>query len=125
MYQRNKSEVPHRLRDGLFSHILLQKNDVPDTRLSITWVEIEPGAAQKPHTHDPEQAYIIVQGRGNMTVAAESCLVARGDIVHIPANAEHWIENIGERDLIYVSASTPALNFETLYDSGSLKPRKD
>ena len=125
MHKRSKSEVPHRLRDGLLSYILLQKNDLPDTQLSITWVEVAPGAAQQPHAHSPEQVYIIVQGRGEMTVGEETGLVAKGDIVHIPPGALHWIKNIGKKLLVYVSASTPAYDFEALYDSGALKPNSD
>ena len=41
MYKLNKSEVPKRQRDGLLSHILLQQGDVPNTQLSVTWVEVE------------------------------------------------------------------------------------
>ncbi|MFV1951772.1 MAG: cupin domain-containing protein [Nitrospinota bacterium] len=93
MYKLNKSEVPQRQRDGLLSHILLQHGDVPNTQLSVTWVEVEPGASQKPHKHPPEQSYIIIQGQGKMIVGEESCIVQKGDIIHIPSYFEHFIEN--------------------------------
>ena len=125
MYKRSKSSVPHRLREGLLSYLLLQKGDVPDTGLSITWVEVAPGAAQQPHSHPPEQVYVIVQGRGEMTVGHVTELVGKGDIVHIPPHAEHRIKNIGEKLLVYVSASSPAYNFEALYDHGALRAKID
>jgi quercetin dioxygenase-like cupin family protein len=97
MYKLNKSVVPQRQQDGLLSHILLQQGDVPNTQLSVTWVEVEPGASQKPHKHSPEQCYIIIQGHGKMNVGEESCIVEKGDIIHIPSN------------------------YEPLYDEGDLK----
>jgi hypothetical protein len=48
MYQQSKSEAPQRLRDGLLSCILLQQGDVPDTQLSITWVEVAPVPPRSP-----------------------------------------------------------------------------
>jgi quercetin dioxygenase-like cupin family protein len=108
MHKRNKSEVPHRLREGRLSYLMLQKGDVPDTGLSITWVEVEPGSVQRPHTHPPEQVTIIVQGRGEMTVGKETGLVGKGDMVHIPPQTPHRIKNIGEKLLVYVTASAPA-----------------
>lgn len=121
MFKRNKSAAPQRQRDGLLSYILLQQGDVPDTRLSVTWVELTPGGSQKPHKHSPEQSYIIIQGRGEMHVGEESSMVENGDIVHIPSNTVHFIENAGATDLIYVSVSSPAYDFTALYDDGELK----
>jgi mannose-6-phosphate isomerase-like protein (cupin superfamily) len=121
MYKLNKSEVPQRQRGGLLSHILLQQGDVPNTQLSVTWVEVEPDASQKPHKHLPEQSYIIIQGQGEMTVGEESCSVEKGDIIHIPSNVEHYLKNQGDKTLIYISASTPAYDFKALYDEGNLK----
>jgi mannose-6-phosphate isomerase-like protein (cupin superfamily) len=121
MYKVNKSAVPQRQRDGLLSHILLQQGDVPDTQLSVTWVEVEPGASQKPHKHPPEQSYIIIQGQGEMHVGEENCFVEQGDIIYIPSNLEHFIKNQGDKILIYISASTPAYDFKALYDIGCLK----
>lgn len=121
MYKLNKSEAPQRQRDGLLSHILLQQGDVPDTQLSVTWVEVEPGASQKSHKHSPEQSYIIIQGQGKMNVGEQSRIVERGDIIHIPSNFEHCIKNQGDKTLIYISASTPAYDFKALYDKGDLK----
>ncbi len=120
MYKLNKSEVPQRQRDGLLSHILLQQGDVPDTQLSITWVEVKPGASQKPHKHSPEQCYIIIQGQGNMNVGEKSSTVEKGDIIYIPSNSVHFIKNQGDTTLVYISASTPAYDFKALYDEGDL-----
>ncbi|TMT85922.1 cupin domain-containing protein [Haloterrigena sp. H1] len=105
----NKSDAPALTRDdGLVSHILHSQHEVSETELTITWVDVEPGACQVTHEHDPEQVYVILSGTGVMTVGDEERAVAAGDLVHIPANTEHGLENTGDRTLEYVSAATPA-----------------
>ncbi len=113
--------MPKRVRPGLVSHILLQSGDTPTNNLAVTWVEVEAGARQQPHSHPPEQTYVIVRGRGRMQVGAEFAEVQAGELVYIPSNIEHAIENTGTETLVYVSASVPAFDLEALYDSGQLK----
>jgi mannose-6-phosphate isomerase-like protein (cupin superfamily) len=57
-----------------------------------------------------------------MTVGRDSCSVQQGDLIHIPPDTVHFIENTGDKPLAYVSASTPAYDFKALYDEGDLKP---
>ena len=105
----NKSGAPALTRDdGLISHRLHSQHEVAETDLTITWVDVEPGARQVRHEHDPEQVYVILSGTGVMTVGDDERTVAAGDLVHIPANTEHGLENTGDRTLEYVSAATPA-----------------
>jgi mannose-6-phosphate isomerase-like protein (cupin superfamily) len=90
------------------SHILHSQRDASETDLTITWVDVEPGARQVRHEHDPEQVYVIITGEGVMSVGDDERAVEAGDLVHIPANTEHGLENTGDRTLEYVSAATPA-----------------
>ena len=61
MFKRSRSEAPRRERDGLVSRVLLLGGrDLPETRLTVTWVEVAPGSGQRPHSHAPEQVYVIV-----------------------------------------------------------------
>lgn len=100
--------------DGLVSHILHSEHDVPRTDLTVTWVEVEPNAKQVSHSHDPEQVYVIVAGEGVMSVGGEKREVKAGDLIHIPSNTEHDIENTENRILEYISAATPAFPSETV-----------
>ena len=117
MYKQSISLAPQRQRFGLISHILLQKDDVPSDHLAVTWVEVEPGSEQAPHRHDSEQAYIVIQGFGQMMVGEEEEKVSRGDMVYIPPGILHGIKNISQEKLVYISASTPAFDLKALYDS--------
>jgi len=125
MQKAHLSAAPKRIRPGLVSHILLQHGDTPTNSLAITWVEVEPGHKQQQHSHSPEQAYVIVGGVGRMQVGSEFSDVHAGELVFIPANMTHSIENIGSDRLVYISASVPAFDLEALYDSGQLKTGND
>lgn len=125
MYQKSKDSAPRRRRHGLTSIFLLDRNsDVgreTASNLAVTWVELEPGGAQIPHHHAPEQVYVIVQGRGQMRVGAETQPVNAGDLVFIPPNAVHGLQNTGAETLVYVSAATPPFDLTEAYDRGQLQ----
>ena len=120
MYTRSKKESPRRERSGLVSHILLQRGDLSDVRLTATWVDVAPGSRQRPHEHPSEQVYVVTAGSGRMLVKEEERQVGSGDI-YIPSGAVHGIENTSEEVLTYISAATPALDADAAYDTGQLR----
>ena len=115
MYTRNKSDAPKGRLNGLISHFLLRKRDVDTANLTITWVEIEPGAQQPPHHHLPEQVYVIIQGQGRMRVGEDYQAARVGDIFYIPSNTTHGLENTGDEVLNYISAATPSWDVDKAY----------
>jgi mannose-6-phosphate isomerase-like protein (cupin superfamily) len=121
MFKQNKSAAPQRDRDGLTSYILLQQGDISTDNLAITWVDVAPGCSQRPHSHAPEQVYVIISGQGRMRVGDEERDVVEGDLVYIPSNVVHSIVNLSNEVLRYISASTPAFDLQALYDTGKLK----
>ena len=123
VFKRNRSEVPRRERDGLVSHILLHAVDVPETQLTVTWVDVDPGSGQRLHSHAPEQVYVVVRGWGKMKVGDEERVVEAGDLIHIPPDTLHGIENPSDEVLTYVSAATPTVDWEAFYDTGPLRAR--
>jgi mannose-6-phosphate isomerase-like protein (cupin superfamily) len=123
VFKRNRLEAPRRERDGLVSHILLDAGDPPETRLTVTWVDVGPGSEQIPHSHAPEQVYVVVRGRGKVKVGDEERLVVEGDLIYIPPETLHGIENLSDEVLTYVSAATPAVDWEAFYDAGPLGSR--
>jgi mannose-6-phosphate isomerase-like protein (cupin superfamily) len=125
LFKRSRSEATWRERDGLVSHIILHAGDVSETRLTVTWVDVAPGSGQRPHSHAPEQVYVIVRGRGKMKVGNEERQVAEGDLIYIPPDTLHGIENLADEMLTYVSAATPAVDWEAFYDEGPLRPDRE
>lgn len=115
MYIKHKSEVVKKHHTGIVSHILLSKSDIDSSNLLLTWVEVEPGYSQQLHHHESEQAYIIIQGEGTMTVGSEDKVVSHGDVVYIPSNEMHGLKNTGKSLLVYISASTPSFDISKFY----------
>lgn len=120
MFTSTKENAPRRVRGGMTTHILLQKGDVDDTELTATWVDVQAGAAQGLHHHEPEQIYVVVRGSGNMHVGDEIRELTVGQLAYVPPNVPHRIVNTGEDVLSYVSVATPAFSQEAYYDEGNL-----
>jgi mannose-6-phosphate isomerase-like protein (cupin superfamily) len=54
---------------------------------------VPPGGATEPHHHPEHEAFILVRGEGRMHIDGEERDVAAGDVVLIPAGAEHRLVN--------------------------------
>lgn len=116
MRVRRLSEAAVEERGRLRSHFLLDAGDLGSKNLSVTWVNVPPGAEQRPHSHpDSEQIYVIVRGNGRMQVAGDTEQVGEGDVVFIPPAATHGIKNEGPEPLVYVSAASPPVSMAELY----------
>jgi mannose-6-phosphate isomerase-like protein (cupin superfamily) len=122
MFVINKSQADKRERSGLISHFMLGQEIIPDTPLAVTWVTVEAGARQILHHHTPVQVYIIIQGGGLMHVGDETRQVNEGDLIYIPSDMPHGIENNTSHPLSYVSAATPSFSLPDAYDQGQLTP---
>jgi mannose-6-phosphate isomerase-like protein (cupin superfamily) len=113
---RRLSEAAVEERGRLRSHFLLDAGDLGSRNLTVTWVDVPPGAEQRAHSHpDSEQIYVIVRGTGRMRVAGDTEEVSEGDLVFIPPAAEHGIVNEGSETLVYISAASPPVSMEELY----------
>lgn len=124
MFIRSKQHADKRERSGLWSHFMLGQGDVPGDALAITWVDVDPGSKQRLHHHPEVQVYVIIAGSGVMHVGDESRPVSTGDLIFIPSEMQHGIENTSETVLSYISAATPAFDLEFAYDRGQLTPEK-
>jgi mannose-6-phosphate isomerase-like protein (cupin superfamily) len=94
----------------------MDAGDLGSRNLTVTWVEVPPGAEQRAHSHEEaEQVYVIVRGRGRMTVAGDTAEVGEGDLVFIPPATQHGIVNDGGETLVYVSAASPPVSLTELY----------
>lgn len=116
MHHASIASAPRRARAGLASCVLLQDGDVPGSDLTVTWVEVAPGARQELHAHASEQVYVVVRGSGRVEVDGERRDVVIGDLVLAPGGAVHGIENTGAGSLVYVSAATPSFRVTDFYD---------
>ncbi len=102
----------HRLR----THVLMDAGELGSRNLSVTWVTVPGGAKQTLHSSgEAEQAYVVVRGRGTMSVAGDTQEVGEGDLILVPPATEHSIGNEGEVELICVSIQSPPVAAVELY----------
>ena len=108
MHIQTIDESPRNHRGGQVSFMLLRPGQFGSRNLAITWVEGAPGSEQPSHFHpESEQVYVVVTGRGLMTVGDQTQDVGPGSAVLIPPNTAHSIRNIGDVTLVFVSATSP------------------
>jgi len=102
----------HRLR----AHVLMDAGELGARNLSVTWVTVPGGAEQTLHSSgEAEQAYVVVRGRGRMSVAGDTQEVGEGDLILVPPATEHSIGNEGAEELACVSIQSPPVAAVELY----------
>jgi mannose-6-phosphate isomerase-like protein (cupin superfamily) len=86
----------------------MDAGELGSRNMSVTWLEVPAGVEQGLHSHEEaEQAYVIVQGDGRMTVAGDTQPVSVGDLVLVPPATDHSIVNDGGTELCCVSVQSP------------------
>jgi quercetin dioxygenase-like cupin family protein len=78
-------------------------------RVQLDLYALEPGQAQKLHTHDDQdKVYVVLEGRGRFTVAAVEETLEAGEAIVAAAGAAHGVVNdSGARLLLLVLVSPP------------------
>jgi quercetin dioxygenase-like cupin family protein len=78
-------------------------------RVHLDLYALEPGQAQKVHTHDDQdKVYVVLEGRGRFTVGEEEATLEAGEAVVAAAGAAHGVANdSGGRLLLLVLVSPP------------------
>lgn len=116
MLVRRLHEAPveefHRLR----SHVLMDAGELGSRNLSVTWLEVPPGAKQRLRSdEEAEQVYVVVRGSGRMSVAGDDQGVSEGDLILVPPATDHAIANDGEADFALLSVQSPPVAVAELY----------
>jgi mannose-6-phosphate isomerase-like protein (cupin superfamily) len=102
----------HKLR----AHLLLDAGELGARNLTVSWLTVPGGAKQTLRSHgEAEQAYIVVRGRGAMSVAGDNQQVGEGDLILVPPATEHSISNDGDAELACVSIQSPQVAASELY----------
>jgi mannose-6-phosphate isomerase-like protein (cupin superfamily) len=102
----------HRLR----THVLMDAGELGSRNMSVTWLEVPSGVTQTLHSDEQaEQVYVVVRGRGEMSVAGDTGEVAEGDLVLVPPATDHAISNSGDTELACISVQSPPVAVAELY----------
>jgi quercetin dioxygenase-like cupin family protein len=62
----------------------------------LTRVVVKPNSRGKPHFHPAEQVSMILRGGVRVSLNGTERVAMAGSIVHIPGNAVHMFEILGE-----------------------------
>lgn len=116
MLVRRLQEAPveefHRLR----SHVLMDAGEMGSRNLSVTWLEVPPGAEQSLRSdEEAEQVYVVVRGSGRMSVAGDHQTVSEGDLILVPPATDHAISNEGDAEFALLSVQSPPVAVSELY----------
>ena len=94
----------------------MDAGELGSRNMSVTWLEVPEGIDQGLHSHEEaEQVYIVVSGRGTLTVAGDTQEVAQGDLVLVPPATDHSIANTNTADLCCVSVQSPPVTSSEVF----------
>ncbi len=105
---------------GIESRQLLFPENSSSQRVTITQVSVPPGGTNPAHRHNAsEQIWIALQGSGNLILENEEVAkFAEGDVVRFEEGDLHGFFNSGTQTFVYMSVTSPPLNFRAAYESG-------
>jgi len=88
--------------------VLHPKNDSLESAYSLAHARLLPGEQSMPHLlQNSSEAYYILNGKGRVYIEEETAVVAKGDVVLIPAGAKQYIENTGTEELNFLCIVSP------------------
>ena len=116
MLVRRQSEAAvkewHRLR----AHILMDAGELGSRHMTVTWIDVPPGASQDIRSHeDAELVYVVVAGTGTLSAAGDTEQLVVGDLAMIPPATDHSIANQGEDEFAVLSVQSPAISVDEVY----------
>jgi len=82
--------------------------NAPAKNLGLVMFYLPPHTINGVGSHETEETYIILEGRGTMTFAnGRRQEVEKGQFVYLPPWCEHGIENTGTETLVVLIATSP------------------
>lgn len=81
--------------------------NAPSKNLGLVLFYVPPHVVLTPGSHETEETYVILEGRGKMTFARFEREVKKGDFVYLPPWCVHGIENTGTETLVVLIATSP------------------
>jgi methionyl-tRNA synthetase len=100
-FDRNQLESePHNV---LFKD-LYPWDEIDETPFGASLAVVEPGGQTMVHSHHPCETFLICQGHGTMTCNDQSSPVSSGDVIYLPPQSVHKIQNDSPTDsLMFLS----------------------
>ena len=105
---RQHIDALSRLCDGVGVRVVHPSNPrAPAQAMGLVMFYLPPHVKMEPRGHLPEECYVILRGRGVMTLNGEEHEVSAGAFVHLPPWCEHGIKNTGDETLEVLICTAP------------------
>ncbi len=100
-------------KDGSSIRELMHPDIHGNHKQSLAEATVPAGVETDLHLHkSSEEIYYITQGEGMMYLDKDYFQVQPGDTICIPPNTPHRIANLGNVDLVFLCACSPAYTHE-------------
>ncbi|MGQ9647279.1 MAG: cupin domain-containing protein [Thermodesulfobacteriota bacterium] len=93
---------------GRTTRVLTGENRLPAKNFTAGYVVIQPNGRIPLHAHSNEEIYIFLKGTAKIKVGAEEEIIEAVSAIYIEPNAEHFLQNMGEDEVIMVFVYSPA-----------------
>ena len=116
-----RADIPRFSNSGVVSEQLLFPENSKSERVTITRVTVAPGARNPRHVHaSSEQIWVALRGSGTLLLEGEATAsFVEGDVARFADGDVHGLENTGREDFVYLSVTSPPLNFRAAYSNHS------
>ena len=117
----NRENIKELSNPGVVSRQLINPENSKSERVTITEVHLEVGAIQPRHKYDSsEQIWYAIQGTGKLRLSDEKEMIfTAGDVVRFANNDIHGLLNNGETEFVYISVTSPPIDFGYAYKDKS------
>ena len=112
---------------GVTSEQLLFPENSPSRRVTITRVTVNPGATNPRHIHPAsEQIWIALRGSALLLLGdSKTAPFAEGDVARFADGDVHGVQNAGAVEFVYLSVTSPPINFRAAYEREPDETRMD
>ena len=94
--------------DGIGVRVVHPVNPkAPAQNLGLVMFFVPPHVVLAPGSHHTEECYVILRGKGTMTLAGKQVEVKAGTFIHLPPWCEHGVENTGDETLEILICTAP------------------
>jgi quercetin dioxygenase-like cupin family protein len=93
---------------GRTTRVLTGQDLLPTKNFTAGYVVIQPKGTIPLHAHSNEEIYILLKGTGKMKLGAKEEIVQALSAIYIEPNAEHFLQNMGEDEMVMIFVYSPA-----------------
>ena len=118
MELKRSDEIQFLENSGVVSKQLVFPENSDSERVTITQVLMPPGSINPRHSHaSSEQIWVALEGSGSLLLGNDKPIeFSAGDVARFIEGEIHGFQNTGNVNFVYISVTSPPVNFRSAYD---------